>query len=105
MKINAQAFKPYHQKQKSAKGEGEVRLREKRVQRGKTFGEERGREMLTFAAVFFCPPPLFSMRCSSLVNQEVSVNKIVTLGMKKLNITKRKCCCRVAKSTAEAFSF
>jgi hypothetical protein len=41
-------------------------LREKRVQRGKPFGEERGREMLTFAAVFFCPPPLFSMRCSSL---------------------------------------
>ena len=72
MKINAQTLSLTEKKQKSAKGEGEVRLREKRVQRGKPFGEERGREMLTFAAVFLFPPPFLSMRCSSLVNQEVS---------------------------------
>ena len=59
-------IKPDQKKQKSAKGGEEERLRERRVQRGKPFGEERGREMLTFAAVFLFPPPLFSMRCSSL---------------------------------------
>jgi hypothetical protein len=73
VKINAQAFKP-DQKSKSQQKE---RLREKRVQR-----EERGREMLTIAAVFFCPPSLFSMRCSSLVNQVVAENEKVTLELK-----------------------